>query len=30
VSSRACKEGVAFLVADEVAADLFRRHLRVA
>lgn len=27
---RASQEGVASVVADEVPADLFRRHLRVA
>jgi hypothetical protein len=30
VSTRAYQEGVAFVVADEVSADSFRRHLRVA
>jgi hypothetical protein len=30
VSTRAYQEGVAIVVADEVSADLFRRHLRVA
>lgn len=30
VSTRAYREGAALVVADEIAADLFRRHLRVA
>jgi hypothetical protein len=30
VSTRAYQQGAAFVVADEVPADLFRRHLRVA
>lgn len=30
VSTRAYQEGAPFVVADEVSADLFRRHLRVA
>jgi hypothetical protein len=30
VSTRAYQEGAAFVVADEVPADLFRRHSRVA
>ena len=30
VSRRAYQEGAAFVVVDEVPADLFRRHLRVA
>jgi len=30
VSTRVYQEGAAFVVADEILADLFRRHLRVA
>ena len=30
VSTQAYQEGAAFVVVDEVPADLFRRHLRVA
>jgi hypothetical protein len=30
VSTRAYHKGTPFVVVDEIAADLFRRHLRVA